>query len=319
MAMTGRSRGQAGAIVLMYHSVADREEAAWIDPSNHVAADVFEQQMKWLAEHRKVISLARLVEILRDGGDVEEGTIVITFDDGYRDNLTVAAPILQRFGLPATLFLPTGYIDRGETQWVDQAYTAFQHRSVVLLHWGERVTREYSLEDPASREQAYQAVCEDLLVAGPDERRRKLRDLLNQLRPSAVPPRLTLTWDEVNELTGTAPFSLGGHTVEHTDLTTVSLDAARDELAVCKGRIEEMTGSAPRYFSFCYGRNSGALRALLPELGIEAAFGSGAGGPFVTAAHDPLYLPRIAAQADLSRFQMSLDPANRGAWRRLGR
>ena len=47
----------------------------------------------------------------------------ITFDDGYRDNLTVAAPILEKYRLPATLFLATGYVERGETQWSD------------TLHW----------------------------------------------------------------------------------------------------------------------------------------------------------------------------------------
>ena len=58
--------GPGGAIVLMYHSVADRDEAAWIDPRNHVPADVFARQMAFLAEHRKVVSLAQLVTRARD-------------------------------------------------------------------------------------------------------------------------------------------------------------------------------------------------------------------------------------------------------------
>jgi peptidoglycan/xylan/chitin deacetylase (PgdA/CDA1 family) len=300
----------------MYHSVADNDEACWIDPQNHVRAEIFERQMEFLAEHRQVVPLGQLAKSIRDGRSIADGTVAITFDDGYRDNLTVAAPVLARLGLPATLFLPTGYIDRGETQWVDQAYTAFKRATRREFAWGDG-QRRFDLGNPGDYRDAYHLVCEALLVAGPGDRRQLLARLRESLAPDAAPPRLTLTWEEVRALIGTCDMELGGHTVEHTDLTTVSLEAARDEIALCRSRISEMTGAEPKLFSFCYGRSSVALRRLLPDLGVEVACAARPGDRVVTQDNDPHYLPRIAAPPDLRRFEVAVSTANRGLWRRL--
>ncbi|NGP53710.1 polysaccharide deacetylase family protein [Thioalkalivibrio sp. XN8] len=318
MAATSWLSGRGGALVLMYHSVADEEDARWIDPLNHVPAEIFERQMEFLAEHRRVVRMEQLVQEIRDGKSVEDGTVVITFDDGYRDNLTVAAPILERLGMTATLFLPTGYIDRGETQWIDQAYTAFKHATNRLLAWGEN-ERRFDLDDPREYRDAYRLVCQALLMAGSEERRALMDRLLGSLAPAVAPPRLTLTWDEVRTLVDSGAMELGGHTVEHTDLTTISVAAAIHEIGRCRERIRDMIGSEPRHFSFCYGRSSEELRQALPGLGIDAACAARAGERVVTGSSDSLYLPRIAAPPDLRRFEVAVSTANRGLWRRLGR
>ena len=171
-----RRRSSGGAIALMYHSVADASHARWIDPRNHVPADVFTQQMEFVAEKRNVVSLDELIRILESGEAIADGTMIITFDDGYLDNLTVAAPVLKSLGLPATLFVPTGYIDRGETQWVDQAYTAFRRRSRDVLSWGEN-PEQFRLDRKREYQSAYQMVCRDLLQACADHRGRLLSRL----------------------------------------------------------------------------------------------------------------------------------------------
>src|SRR6202008_4899171 len=76
---------------------------------------------------------ARLVDDIIAGRTPAAGTVCITFDDGYLDNLTVAAPILEKHGLPATLFLATGYIERAETQWSDRLYWAFSQATSQSL------------------------------------------------------------------------------------------------------------------------------------------------------------------------------------------
>ena len=314
-----RRSGSGGAIVLMYHSIAGPEHEQWIDPRNHVPADVFAEQMAFLAAHRRPISLEALVEQLASGRPVEDGAVVVTFDDGYLDNLTVAAPILERWRIPATLFLPTGYIDRGETQWVDQAYTAFQFRSRSMLAWGNP-PRRFDLDQPAERQEAYREVCLDLLRADADTRQRLLGQLLGSLLPTAAPPRLTLNWEEVRELVTTFEgFRIGGHTVEHLDLTSVGLEAAKDELRQSARTIEAQLGHAPRHFSFCYGRSNAPLRGLLEELGIDAAFGGCNTGPVICRGADRLRLPRVEGPRAFGRFDMATSSANTQFWRRLGR
>jgi hypothetical protein len=135
MSLADKASRVRGAVILMYHSIADGEADAFVDPRNHVPPAIFEKQMEFLAANRTVISLTDLVMMLRSGQSPDEGTAVVTFDDGYRDNLTTAAPILQHFRLPATVFLPTGYIDRCEPQWVDTAFTIFKHRTKRRIKW----------------------------------------------------------------------------------------------------------------------------------------------------------------------------------------
>src|SRR5712692_3225333 len=108
-----------GAIILMYHSIAADNVAESVDPPNRLPPGMFERQMAFLSEHRRVVALSHVVEEIAAGRSPAAGTVCITFDDGYLDNLTTAAPILDRHKLPATLFLATGYVERGEAQWAD--------------------------------------------------------------------------------------------------------------------------------------------------------------------------------------------------------
>lgn len=98
--------------ILMYHSVADEDESA-MRPYYRLATmpSQFLQQMTWLHEQRyRTVSLDSAVELLRSGGGTAEKTVVITFDDGYRNFCQNAFPVLQRFGFTATMFLPTASI-----------------------------------------------------------------------------------------------------------------------------------------------------------------------------------------------------------------
>ncbi|PLX48492.1 MAG: hypothetical protein C0613_10750 [Desulfobulbaceae bacterium] len=314
-------RGQIqGALILMYHSVGDAQNAKWLDPANHVPAAIFSRQMEFLARERKVVALDELVSTLQKGITPAAGTVVITFDDGYLDNLTVAAPILQRYKLPATLFLPIGYIDRAETQWVDQAYSAFKFRSNSRLVWGAGVATTFNLDDRAEHQAGYLAVCEQLLQAGARKRRELLDELFGQLHPTSLPPRLTMNWHEVKSLLRSYPcFEIGGHTLEHTDLSNVSGEEAQKELITCAQRLEEELGVQPHPFSFCYGRTSDSLRRMAATAGFEAACGGEGLDPVIKAPADLFRLPRVAGPASMRRFDLLTSSANTGIWRRLGR
>src|SRR6185503_7401563 len=177
----------SGAVILMYHSVARDDEARFVEPANRIAPRLFEGQMAFLRAKRRVVALSRVVEDLARGRTPPAGTVCITFDDGYRDNLTVAAPILERYRLPATLFLATGLVERGENQWSDTLHSL----SRKDLH-------------------------AQLLEASHAERMR----VLDEFQAAVKAPRLMLDWDGVRELTRRYPrFEIGGHTRDHLDLT----------------------------------------------------------------------------------------------------
>jgi peptidoglycan/xylan/chitin deacetylase (PgdA/CDA1 family) len=105
--------GEPGKIpILMYHSVADEDESA-VGPYFRIAITPgqFLQQMTWLNEKGyRTVSLAAAMELLRTGGSTAERTVVITFDDGYRNFYQHAFPAIEQFGFTATMFLPTASI-----------------------------------------------------------------------------------------------------------------------------------------------------------------------------------------------------------------
>ena len=107
--------------ILTYHRVNDDRDPFF--PA--IPTRIFEQHMTYIARAYRVLTVEDLVESL-GRGDVPRGAIAITFDDGYRDTLTHAAPILARLGLPATVFVATGFIGTGEIPWVDRVALALK-------------------------------------------------------------------------------------------------------------------------------------------------------------------------------------------------
>ncbi|MBF0330560.1 MAG: polysaccharide deacetylase family protein [Candidatus Omnitrophica bacterium] len=93
--------------VLMYHSVAPYSQ----EPLNNVRLGQFEKQMAYIKNHGyKVLPLGQFVDGLKAGKDFDHKSVVITFDDGYKDNYTSAFPVLKRYGIPATIFVEVGHI-----------------------------------------------------------------------------------------------------------------------------------------------------------------------------------------------------------------
>jgi len=97
--------------ILMYHSISN------VDPTNSslvISRDFFSRQMQYIKEHDyDVISLDKLVRMMREGVDIPQNYVVLTFDDGYRDFYTDAYPVLKKHGFTATIFLTTGYLGKG--------------------------------------------------------------------------------------------------------------------------------------------------------------------------------------------------------------
>lgn len=276
-------RGVSGTVILMYHSVPDAASRQWVDPDNAMPLEGFEWQMEFLHRHRRVISLDELITSIEAGRELAVGTVVLTFDDGYRDNLTVVAPILQRYQFPAVLYLPTEYINRGRTQFIDELYAIFSSRTV-------ETRREY------------EAIVAELIDADMEGRERILAELAEELRPTARPPRLTMNWDEVRELVRRYPnFAIGAHTAEHVDLRARP-EHAKEQIARCVADIERELGFRPAHFSFPYGRHAELSRRAVRECGLKSAVVAGE-DYLIGVRSNRFELARVAAPASMTRFR----------------
>ena len=99
------------AIVLRYHAVTPGGDVDYAAPEICMPVDAFRLQMAFVRRAYRVVALDELVEAIRRDGALPPGAIAVTFDDGYADNHTLAAPILRALGVPATVYVATGSID----------------------------------------------------------------------------------------------------------------------------------------------------------------------------------------------------------------
>lgn len=237
--------------VLAYHRVLPRiDEDAFGYDLELVSAwqEEFEWQVRFLAEHHQVITCRDLAALLDAGRPVPRDAVIISFDDGYRDNHDVVLPILNRYGVSAVVFVATGYMDSGENYWYDQ-----------LVHWilRTRSTRLPLAEgappldiagDVSARRQAAALALRHLKTLSDLVRRETLERWRQVLAVEEPEDSGTLdgpmSWAQVKSLSD-AGIEIGSHSVTHPVLAKVCDDSQLSrELVDSKTAIELHTGQS---------------------------------------------------------------------------
>ncbi|HXQ24242.1 MAG TPA: polysaccharide deacetylase family protein [Candidatus Acidoferrales bacterium] len=297
-----RLRRQPGrAFVLMYHRVADTQ--GYVVDCVPLAA--FDAQLSLLRTRAQVVPLRRLVERLQKPEPLAEDLAAITFDDGYRDNLDVALPILEQHGLPATVFVTTRFVDGSLRPLDERLFGAFetlwQHRtppsgaaSVRANGTGRLV--ETALANPGSLA-TVRKLRAQLKREPPEATERLIRDL-EELAGDSGPRRSMLDWDAVRALTECG-VEIGSHTVSHAIVSALSPEAAARELRESKEHIEREIGQPVLGFAFPNGHRGDFAAehvAMLKQAGYAYACTAewGANRP----GGDPYRLRRIGVGAD---------------------
>ena len=311
-------RRPAGAIVLMYHSISDGRADAHVDPANRMPLAAFERQMAFLAEHRQVLSLSALVDQISRGESPPAGSVCITFDDGYLDNLTIAAPVLAKHRLPATLYLATGNVQRSEPQWADVLHSLWLRRTVHRLNMPALDLPNTDLSSAAPAAAARKLLHRDLLGAEHTQRTQWLAEIELQLKPEGTMPQLTMNWDDARTLRTRYPlFEVGGHTQDHIDLRTHTGDVAQRQIDGCAADIRRELNVEPQHFSFPYGRWCESTRALVSSSGWRSAMGAGH-DVRIGRQSDRFAMARIEAPRGMSAFRFQTSGAFPGALSMLG-
>lgn len=256
--------------ILVYHKVNDERDPFF--PATPIV--VFVEQMKYLAEHCCVLSLEEAVA-RKKNRDLPENAIVITFDDGYKDNHLYAFPILRKLSLPATIFLATDAIGSGRVLWHDKVFSAFREtRTRVLKGFGE-CREEYSLGTVSEKLQAQSKVIKFLRSLNDNDRSFWIERLIEALGSESrdLDPHLMLTWDEV-KMMHQHGISFGSHTVNHPILSKLTAERARSEIYDSKRIIEEKLGTTVTTFAYPGGKKedfSEETKKIVGEAGYSCA------------------------------------------------
>jgi len=245
----------AGAgVCLMYHSITDKKPVAnQLNPILDIGVhkENFEEQIQYVAKNYNCIDLPTAVELLKKNR-LPKKSVVITLDDGYKDNLTIALPILKKYNVPATIYITTGLIDRMSTFWWFEQSDIINKNSEISFvfnnnnYYFNLKTFEKKLATYAELNQLFKTL--DL---------QQQNDLMQQLRKDNSTKydysEHILTWPEVIELSKENLITIGAHTINHPVLSRLNESQTKDEIILSRKLIENKIQASVEHFSYPYG------------------------------------------------------------------
>lgn len=292
-----RSRDADRGLILVYHAVADPPE----DPFKlAVARARFAAHLEIISALYQPLRLAELVRGLVDH-ELPRGAIAVTFDDGYANNLTAALPELTQHGVPATVFVVTGYTGSEQEFWWDE----LERLLAMASHPGPRRMLEVSINgDSLSCDVGHRSLALRRLWRWLHRREQhEIDSVLAQVRAWAgvgepLPPREThrpMTVSELQSIHASGLVELAPHTRSHPVLAARTASAQREEVQGSRRDLQEWLGGTAAGFAYPYGNPahdySRATVQIVRELGFDHAVGTSYG---VATPSSPRYeLPRF--------------------------
>ncbi len=292
-----------GTLILCYHRVAEGVE----DPFGLcVQPDNFSAHLEEMSRGREPSTLADLAVPSR------RPRVVVTFDDGYNDNLTNALPIAQAKGVPFTVFVASGVLGDQNGFWWDRLATLLRRRppgtTEIRLPIGVETVRVAL--GSANNNADLESVRQRLLPLPVDEIQRVLDTISKEWSVDSSPPdnARALTHAELVELASSDVVTIGAHTVDHVRLRGLSVQEQQDSVTTSKEDLERLIGKPVSHFAYPFGRHDN-----FDENSVEAVRLAGFDTACTTIpgtarpTTDPLRLPRrVATDCGRIRFKAHL-------------
>lgn len=231
---------------------------------------MFDWQMELLRAYFNPLPLAVALE-LQKSGDLPPASVCVTFDDGYADNVDVALPILEKWDIPATFFISSGYLNGGR-MWNDTVLESVKQIPAADIDLTEIDLGRCSLATENERLRVAYQILTALKHLPPDRRAEGTAFVASFA--SDLPIDLMMTSPQVKKLVDSG-MEIGGHTVSHPILASLDCDEARREIVEGKKALEELSGGAVSYFAYPNGKSGQDFThfhsSILPGIGFKAA------------------------------------------------
>ncbi|MGE3528748.1 MAG: polysaccharide deacetylase family protein [Methyloceanibacter sp.] len=271
-------------IILAYHRIVEPDIDPW---GLAVAPDRFQEQLAVLRETREPFAMSAFLDRL-ERGNLPANAVAVTFDDGYVDNLTAAKPRLERAGIPAAVFIATGYVGATREFWWDELARLIlefpsaidcevavggKRQRLTLRALAEARTPWTDWRHPRTeREQAYIEMwghLRSLTSARRDEALAALRAVLES-GPAAAND-LPMRAEEIAALASGGSIEIGAHSQTHPVLTALPPEDMRREIAISKSECERLIGRPVEGFAYPHGAHDEATCASVREEGFRFA------------------------------------------------
>jgi peptidoglycan/xylan/chitin deacetylase (PgdA/CDA1 family) len=232
---------QGKLLALCYHGVVAERHADRFRYENTVSVAEFREQIEFVCRHYQVIRAADLIASRAEGKPLPPRAALITFDDGYRNNL-LAAEVLRQLGAPGVFHVTTNYIGAQRILWTDEVMNRVMAWPSLEIPWPDGERRP--LPSDAAQRREFAAAIKNACKKAPSEQVAEYLALLRQTPGGGAQDSELfefLDWDGVRELVRQG-FEIGSHTVDHPILSRVTPERLDLELTESRRRIEAETG-----------------------------------------------------------------------------
>ena len=285
---TRRAKAMRCGRIIMLHGVGD---------DNYSASD-FEEMLAYLTKNFSVISLEQFVSRLEQKSAFE-AEVALTFDDGLRNNLTVAYPLLKRYNAPATFFICPGLVTDQLWLWNHEARARLKTLSKIqLAHFVSTVETTVNPE------------CEAIIAwmkTLPSRQRQEVQQTIRQItenfapRPEQRQKYDLMSWDELR-LLDPKLVTIGSHTVNHPILSTLRSEELDFEVSQSRAQLESRLSRKVEFFCYPNGAQNAVVAAQVRKCYRAAVTTEPA---MVTPDTDPIRIPRIGVvQQPLMSWRM---------------
>lgn len=260
--------------------------------------------MELIARRFNAVSMDDIALFLKGEKSLPQRAVAITFDDGYKDNFRLAAPILNRFGIPGTFYVLIDSVDRSKAPW----YCLLRHAFLTSRSqkWRDPATGTiHDLTNSHARAAAFQNASEICAKSSASAREELIQNAVRSVNPDPFPNEsdLMMTWDDARTLVKSGHI-VGSHTMTHPNVAQVSAAEARSELTDSKLKLEKELGELVKHFSYPHPAlnpqwNESTLK-ITEELGYTTAVTTTCGA--VRADARPLAIPRTYIPREEGEF-----------------
>ena len=262
--------------ILLYHEVDSAKGKGFGSGGDtRVPPEVFSRQVQFLKKHFHLLSLRDAVSHLSSGTPFPPGSLVVSFDDGYKSNFTNAYPVLERNGVPFTMFVTTDYMNRKSMPWWDSVKQAISDTVAYVTLNLEPISGSFDLERRSEKRRLYAGV-RRIMLTHPQrglEILSHLEDRLPGWRTETV-QNAFLSKEDLRIMAQDSLVEIGSHSKSHPSLPRLGEEALLREVRDSRSVLEEELGMPVESFAYPYGEPadvSAQVASVVKECGYRSA------------------------------------------------
>tara|TARA_B100001057_G_scaffold493573_1_gene588287 strand:- start:52 stop:972 length:921 start_codon:yes stop_codon:yes gene_type:complete len=247
--------------ILLYHGVTNSlSDGIENFLCKHIPVEHFEKQIRFIKKNCTILSMDDVVNIRNEGAAWPKNAVAVTFDDGFKNNYTTAASILEKYDCSATFYICAGMINTNLMFWVDEIEDCINRTSKreisILLE--KRIT--LSLDGYIDKTLAVGKIKKHCKLVDEETKNRVISELISEthITPSSEASQnyKIMTWEEVRKLNSSSLFSFGGHTLYHDIMTAKKIDDLTIDIDATLSLLNYNLKQITTHFSYPEGQSN---------------------------------------------------------------